>query len=68
MTGKIQTVAEVVRTVPDSAHVVGDLKHFAYNDQETGRATANVIIDERGGRESDLLAFEIVVKIRTCSR
>jgi beta-glucosidase len=43
-------------------HIIGDLKHFAYNDQETGRTTANVIIDERGGRESDLLAFEIAVK------
>ena len=43
-------------------HVIADIKHFAYNDQETGRATANAVIDERGGRESDLLAFEIGVK------
>jgi beta-glucosidase len=43
-------------------HVVGMMKHFSFNDQESGRATANAVIDERGGRESDLLAFEISVK------
>jgi beta-glucosidase len=43
-------------------HVIADIKHFAFNDQESGRTTANAIIDERGGRESDLLAFEIGVK------
>ena len=32
------------------------------NDQETSRFTADVQIDERGARESDLLAFEIGVK------
>jgi beta-glucosidase len=40
-------------------HVIGGIKHFALNDQETGRTTANAIIDERGMIESDLLAFEI---------
>jgi beta-glucosidase len=43
-------------------HVIGGIKHFALNDQETGRTTADVQIDERGMRESDLLAFEIGVK------
>ena len=43
-------------------HIIADIKHFAFNDQETGRTTANAIIDDRGGRESDLLAFEIGVK------
>src|ERR1017187_1877039 len=43
-------------------HVIGGIKHFALNDQETGRTTADVRIDERGMRESDLLAFEIGVK------
>ena len=43
-------------------HVIGGIKHFALNDQETGRTTADVHIDERGMRESDLLAFEIGVK------
>jgi beta-glucosidase len=40
-------------------HVIGGIKHFALNDQESGRTTANAIIDERGMMESDLLAFEI---------
>jgi beta-glucosidase len=43
-------------------HVIAGLKHFALNDQETGRFTANAVIDDRGMRESDLLAFEIGVK------
>src|ERR1019366_5656323 len=40
-------------------HVIGDLKHYALNDQESGRNAANVNIDKRSMRESDLLAFEI---------
>ena len=43
-------------------HVIGGIKHFAFNDQETGRTLADVTVDERGGRESDLLAFEIALK------
>ncbi|MGD0359447.1 MAG: glycoside hydrolase family 3 C-terminal domain-containing protein [Bryobacteraceae bacterium] len=43
-------------------HVIGGIKHYALNDQESGRTTADVQIDERGMRESDLLAFEIGVK------
>lgn len=41
--------------------VIAGIKHFGFNDQETGRTTANALIDERSGRESDLLAFEIGV-------
>jgi len=44
-----------------SAHVIGDIKHYAFNDQESGRTTVNVHIGERAARESDLLAFEIGV-------
>jgi beta-glucosidase len=40
-------------------HVIGDLKHYALNDQESGRNAVNVNIDRRSMRESDLLAFEI---------
>ena len=43
-------------------YVMAGIKHYAFNDQETGRFTADVQIDERSGRESDLLAFEIGVK------
>ena len=40
-------------------HVIGDIKHYALNDQESGRNAVNVNIDQRAARESDLLAFEI---------
>jgi beta-glucosidase len=40
-------------------HVIGDLKHYAMNDQESGRNAMNVNVDKRSMRESDLLAFEI---------
>lgn len=42
-------------------HVIGDIKHYALNDQESGRDAVNVNIDQRAARESDLLAFEIGV-------
>jgi beta-glucosidase len=42
--------------------VVGDIKHYALNDQEGGRSYVNVKADKRAIRESDLLAFEIGVK------
>ena len=42
--------------------MIGDVKHFALNDQETGRLSANAVIDYRAARESDLLAFEIAVR------
>jgi len=43
-------------------HVIGDIKHYALNDQESGRNAVNVNIDKRSMRESDLLAFEIGVR------
>ncbi len=45
-----------------SEHVVSTSKHYALNDQETGRGVLNARIDESAMRESDLLAFEIAVK------
>ncbi len=44
-----------------SAHVIGDIKHYALNGQESGRNSVNIHISERAMRESDLLAFEIGV-------
>jgi beta-glucosidase len=44
-----------------SAHVIGDIKHYALNDQESGRNSVNISISKRAARESDLLAFEIGV-------
>ncbi|MBI3476788.1 MAG: glycoside hydrolase family 3 C-terminal domain-containing protein [Acidobacteria bacterium] len=46
-----------------SAHVVGDMKHYALNDQETGRNIVNVIISKRAMQETDLLAFKIGLQI-----
>jgi beta-glucosidase len=44
-------------------HVIGDIKHYAMNDQESGRNEVDSIIDKRAMRESDLLAFEIGLKV-----
>ncbi|HTB96740.1 MAG TPA: glycoside hydrolase family 3 C-terminal domain-containing protein [Terracidiphilus sp.] len=45
-----------------SAHVIGDIKHYALNDQESGRNSVNITISKRAARESDLLAFEIGIE------
>lgn len=45
-----------------SAHVVSTLKHFAFNDQETGRHAVDAKIGDAAARESDLLAFEIAIE------
>ncbi len=45
-----------------SAGVISTIKHFAFNDQETGRHFGNVVIGEAAARESDLLAFEIGIE------
>jgi beta-glucosidase len=44
-------------------HVIGDIKHYAMNDQETGRNIVNAIISKRAMQESDLLAFHIGIGI-----
>jgi beta-glucosidase len=44
-------------------HVIGDIKHYAINDQESGRNEVDSIIGKRAMRESDLLAFEIGLKV-----
>jgi len=44
-------------------HVIGDIKHYAVNDQESGRNEVNAIIDKRVLHETDLLAFEIGINI-----
>ena len=43
-------------------HIIGDIKHYAVNDQEDGRNYANSVIDKRSMRESDLLAFQIGIR------
>jgi len=44
-------------------NVIGDIKHYAVNDQESGRNEVDSIIGKRAMRESDMLAFEIGVGI-----
>ncbi|MGH8207211.1 MAG: glycoside hydrolase family 3 protein, partial [Steroidobacteraceae bacterium] len=45
-----------------SQHVISTLKHFALNDQETGRRFFSANISDAAARESDLLAFEIALE------
>lgn len=52
---------EQIRGV-QSNHVISTLKHYAYNDQETGRNHVNVKIKDPAGRMSDLLAFQIAIE------
>jgi beta-glucosidase len=59
LAGKL--VAQVIKGTQDQ-HVLGDIKHYALNDQESGRNAVNVNIDERSMRETDLLAFEIGIR------
>jgi beta-glucosidase len=54
-------VASVIRGI-QGQHVLGDIKHYALNDQESGRNAVNITIDKRAARESDLLAFEIGIE------
>lgn len=44
-------------------HIMGDIKHYAFNDQETGRNVYSANIGKRAARESDLLAFQIAIAI-----
>jgi beta-glucosidase len=59
LAGKIK--AQHLKAIQDQ-NVIAGIKHFALNDQESDRFTADVQIDDRGAIESDLLAFEIAIK------
>jgi beta-glucosidase len=54
-------VGALVRGI-QSNHLVATIKHYALNDQEEGRSSANVRIDEGAARTSDLLAFQIALE------
>jgi beta-glucosidase len=56
------TVGHVIRGVQDN-QIMGDIKHYALNDQETGRTVVDVRISNKAARESDLLAFELGIRI-----
>src|SRR5262249_28892288 len=59
LAGKL--VGRLIKGTQDQ-HMIGDIKHYALNDQESGRNAVNVNIDERSMRETDLLAFEIGIR------
>jgi beta-glucosidase len=46
-----------------SNRIMGDIKHYAFNDQETGRNILNVKLTQRAARESDLLGFQIAIEM-----
>jgi len=54
-------VGALVRGI-QSNHIVSTVKHFALNDQETGRNVVNVKIDEAAARTSDLFAFQLAIE------
>ena len=45
-----------------SNRIIATIKHFALNDQETGRDWVNVVIEDAPARMSDLLAFQIAIE------
>jgi len=55
-------VGHVIRGVQDN-HIMGDIKHYALNDQETGRTVVDARVSKKAARESDLLAFELGIRI-----
>ena len=55
-------IGQLIRGVQDN-RIMGDIKHYALNDQETGRSIVDVQISKKAARESDLLAFEIGIRI-----
>jgi beta-glucosidase len=56
------TLVGQVMTGEQAQHVIGDIKHYAINDQETGRNIVNAVISKRAMRETDLLAFQIGIR------
>ncbi len=56
------TVGHLIMGVQQN-QVMGDIKHYAMNDQETGRTVVDALISHKAARESDLLAFEIGIRI-----
>jgi beta-glucosidase len=57
------TVVGTMMKCEQGQHVIGDIKHYAVNDQETGRFVVNSVISKRAMQESDLLAFHIAISI-----
>ncbi len=56
------TLVGQLMTAEKNEHVISDIKHYAVNDQETGRSVVSAEISKRAMRESDLLAFQIGIR------
>jgi beta-glucosidase len=56
------TLAAQVLKAVKAQNVITNVKHYVVNDQEAGRFFVNSVIDKRSMRESDLLAFGIVLR------
>ena len=56
------TVGHLIMGVQQN-QIMGDIKHYAFNDQETGRTVVDVQLDHKAARESDLLAFQIGIRL-----
>ena len=54
-------VAEQVKGI-QSNNVIATMKHYAVNDQETGRFVVDVRLDDASNRMSDLLAFQFLME------
>jgi beta-glucosidase len=57
------TVVGNLMRCEQAQHVVGVIKHYVMNDQETGRLVVNAVISKRAMQESDLLAFHIAISL-----
>jgi len=57
------TVVGNLMKCEQAQHVVGDIKHYVMNDQETGRFFVNAVISKRAMQESDFLAFHIAISM-----
>src|ERR1022692_1714087 len=55
-------VGQLARGV-QSNRIMGDIKHYVLNDQETGRNVLDAVLDPRALRETDLLAFQIAITL-----
>ena len=55
-------VGQLARGV-QSNHIMGDIKHYVLNDQETGRNSLDAVLDQRSLLETDLLAFQIAINL-----
>ncbi len=57
------TVGSCLFAAVKSNQIMGDIKHFAFNDQETGCSIVDGDLSAKAARESDLLAFELGIRI-----